>query len=178
MTLCIGGCGGAEPSGPGPLPASSPAVTPSPVSPSTPNPATLFALQGYVNDGLRALSGVVMDIVDGPLAGATTVTDSSGKFAFPEPIALPLTIRLRRDGYAEKREVLREKRGVYSIELESLEVPFNFEPGNYALRLSLNPADAISWPNLPQAPCAGIPTEALTRRIRITRPLRGRKRTA
>lgn len=166
LVLCLGGCGEQKAAETGPLPTPG-AVTSlaQPAGTAPTQPATLTVLQGFVSDGLRVLSNVAIDIVDGPLAGTTTLTDSSGKFAFSEAMALPVTVRLRRDGYVEKREVIRQKLPSYVLGLESLEAPFNFESGNYILRVSLDASKADSWFNLPQAPCAGIPAEALTHRF-------------
>ena len=121
-------------------------------------------LQGVVSDRVtNPLPGVAVDIADGPLAGATTLTDASGRYAFSEATPLPVTVRLRREGYAPKNEFIWQKLPGYWFWLSSLDAPFNFEPGNYRLRISLDPADATNW--IPRAPCGGIPTEALTHQL-------------
>ena len=158
VALCVSGCGGHEPGGTGPT-----------STPVTLSGATLAVLQGFVGNRLNSpLSGVAIEIADGPLAGATTLSDTSGKFAFSEPAPLPVTVRLRRDGYAAKSETVRLKWPSYSFWLDELDQPFNFDLGNYILRVSLDQAEATSWPALPQAPCAGIPTEMLTHRFSAT----------
>ena len=162
--LCLGGCGKEDPGGPGPLPAPGAVATPTP----TPAPSlTMVSFKGYVGDRLGyPLSGVSIDLVDGPQAGATALTDEKGNYAFTDPVGLPVTVRLKRDGYAEKKEIVRTPAGFWFF-LDTLDRSyFNFEPGNYLLQLSLDPADATSW--IPQAPCAGIPAEALTQRFNAT----------
>ena len=158
LALCVAGCGKDEPVGPGPLP-------PSPLP--LPSPLAKVNLQGYVLGHLNSrLSGVAIDIVDGPWSGAMTVTGADGRFTFPEPVELPVTLRLKRDGYVEKRELVRLASSDYKFVLDVIH--FDFEPGNYQLRTSLDPAEATNSPFFPEAPCAGIPSGVLNQQVSAT----------
>jgi len=100
--LCVCGCGKDELGGPGPLPPP-PAPPPSPAP-----PLTMVNFKGYVGDRLNyPLATVTIDLVDGPQTGETSVTGADGRFAFPEPVELPVTLRLKRDGYTEKQELIQ-----------------------------------------------------------------------
>ena len=152
MALGVGACGKNEPDGSGPLPTPGAVTTASAApSPSPAPPLTMVNFKGYVGDRLNyPLAGVTLDLVDGPQTGETSVTGADGKFAFSNPVGLPVTVRLKREGYAEKRELIRQQfnpAGFWFF-LDTLDgAYFNFEPGDYLLRFSLDLAEATSWIN-------------------------------
>jgi hypothetical protein len=76
-------CGSGQP--PGPPPSPSPAPVP---------------ITGFVDDTtFRAMSGVVVDVLDGAQAGSSTVTDADGRFTLSGQFSHPTTLRARKDGY-------------------------------------------------------------------------------
>ena len=160
LALCVGGCGESVPTAPDPTPPSSPTPPPSP----TP---TLARLQGYVL-GFRRLPHPAWRSTSwtGCCRDRRRSRERTAGSHSRSLWELPVTLRLRRDGYAEKQESIRVKSSDYRFVLNV--IAFNFEPGNYLLRLSLDQSEATNSRYFPEAPCAGIPSEALTHQFNAT----------
>src|SRR5262249_43559865 len=79
---------------------SSPTATAQPTSPATDN--TGFAIGGIVQSvekPTREVSGALIEVTQGPNAGKSTVSDSTGSFAIFGLTAGPATIRVSRNGF-------------------------------------------------------------------------------
>src|SRR5262245_57699842 len=79
LSQAMGGCRGAQsiPSGPSPNP--QPMSQPAPVPPPPTKP---IDMQGAVFDTVyRGIAGASVDVLNGPDAGLSTVTDSAGSFS-------------------------------------------------------------------------------------------------
>ena len=72
-------------------------LTPQPTPPPAPaqgNGVVKSLLSGYVQDGaFRPLSGVTVQVVDGPQADASTLTDADGEFSFQGTFTAGTTLR-------------------------------------------------------------------------------------
>jgi hypothetical protein len=71
----------------------------SPVAPSSPQP-TAVQLSGYVDDtAFRAVSNAIVEVLDGPQAGSSTITDVSGRFSLTGQFKEATRFRATKDGY-------------------------------------------------------------------------------
>jgi hypothetical protein len=112
----------------------------------------------------RPLVSALVEVVDGPLAGMTTRTDSAGKFELRGSAGGRPTVRVSRDGFHTRSQALTATD--HPFWLESLEPSIGLDPGGYTLTLTIDVANASSW--IPQAPCAGFPVELSSRSYRVT----------
>jgi hypothetical protein len=115
-------------------------LTPQPTASPTPAPGNGVVktlISGYVQDGaFRPLSGVTVQIVDGPQAGASTLTDADGEFSFHGTFTTGLTLRAAMDGYGTATQILNTTNGSGSsvfatFTLSSLAPAVHLESGNY-----------------------------------------------
>jgi hypothetical protein len=91
------GCSGSGAKSP-----SAPTAGPTVASGAGSSAADLVALDdsGYVLDtAFKRLSGVRVDVVDGPQAGTSMVSDASGQFPLTGPFARTNTFHVSKDGY-------------------------------------------------------------------------------
>src|SRR5206468_3096412 len=77
--------------------------------PLTPSSSASVALQqslsGYVADtAFRAVAGARVEVVDGPQAGLSIVSDAVGQFTYTGTFASPVTFRISKDGYISATE--------------------------------------------------------------------------
>ena len=84
---------------------------PSPTAPdvnpglSSSLPAGQTHIRGLVSDTVRRpLPGALIVVLDGPLAGATQLTDAEGKFELTGTAAGTATLRVSRDGFQTKTQ--------------------------------------------------------------------------
>jgi carboxypeptidase family protein len=75
-------------------------TTPSSPPPSPPSPLG-FSLRGRVEDTAgRAVDGAQVEVIEGPGAGTSVVTDASGEFLMPGPFPFSdMTVRASKDEY-------------------------------------------------------------------------------
>jgi Carboxypeptidase regulatory-like domain len=74
-----------------------PAPSPAPLSPPV---QVTVTVTGYVDDTtFKAMSGVVVDVLDGPQAGSSTVTDANGRFTLSGQFDQATRFRASKDGY-------------------------------------------------------------------------------
>jgi hypothetical protein len=69
---------------------------------SAPPRPTTFAISGVAIETLpsgKVVSGVVVQVTDGPDAGQTATTDEGGLYRFPALRTAPLTLEARKSGY-------------------------------------------------------------------------------
>jgi len=99
VALCatILACGSKSPTAPEPSPAPTPVPSPAPQPPPTPP----FTLSGRVVDlnTTGPLASTSVAILDGPDAGRTAITDSSGTFEIGDLRLAGFTVRFRHEGY-------------------------------------------------------------------------------
>ena len=147
IAIIASACGGSNPVAP---------RTPS--SPVPPQAAT-STLFGYVSDtAFRALSGVRVDVLDGPQAGLSLTSDSSGQFSFSGTFETPTTIRLSKEHYVTRTETTHtwsNGRPYAIVELELSDPPVNLA-GNYSLTVTA------------ASSCGNLPAEVQTRTYTAT----------
>lgn len=112
----------------------------------------------------RPLASALVEVVDGPLAGTTTRTDSAGRFELRGSAGGRPTVRVSRDGFHTRSQALTATD--HPFWLESLEPSIGLDLGGYTLTLAIDVANASSW--IPQAPCAGFPVELSSRTYQVT----------
>lgn len=122
-------------------------------------------VKGYVNDSaFRPLAGAVVEVLDGPQAGTTVLSDSRGEFALTATVDDRTRLRATKDGhvpatgtlmpYCLPQAVCTNHRWIYFV-LESLSPSIKLA-GNYTLTFV---ADST---------CAGIPSAWRTRTYAAT----------
>ena len=115
------------------------------------NPVTLF---GYVFDtAFRAVSGVRVEVIDGPQAGTETTSDARGYFSIEDQFSGLVTARATKDGYAPSVVTSRattDRRFYVLFQLASITAPVSLA-GNYTLTISADSA------------CTALPDDARTR---------------
>ena len=143
---------------------------PSPIAPeassgvSSSLPGGQTHIRGLVSDTVRRpLPGALIAVLDGPLAGATTLTDAEGKFELTGTTAGTATLRVSRDGFQAKTQSLLWRTPTSGIgidgyiRLDALEPPIGLDPGDYTLTIAIDLATAVGHPGIPKASCAGFP---------------------
>ena len=140
-----------------------------PTSPSTPFvPATSTYLLGWVDDPVgRRIVGASIEIVDGRRAGARTLSDESGFFAFDGGPTGAVTLRTSRADFASITTATRWTTNPSEhthITLKPLEPPLPIVPGEYTLTFISDPT-GTGWFG---ATCPGFPPEFLSRTYEAT----------
>jgi hypothetical protein len=109
------------------------------VAPAPPASSVVTFISGYVQDGaFRPLSGVTLQVVDGPQAGASTLSDASGEFSFRGTFTAGTTLRATKDGFATVAQTLdlsnvSGSSAFTSFTLFSLAPAVHLESGDYDL---------------------------------------------
>jgi len=120
----------------------------------------------------RPLGGALVEVLDGPLAGTTKLTDDAGRVELTGQAVGPVTLRVSRDGFHSRTQTVSIDRPSsaspkdHYLRLDTLEPAIGLEPGDYTLTLALDLSTAHSY--LPKAPCAGFPVEFASRSYRVT----------
>ena len=134
-----------------PSPTLQPAPPPTPPAVPVANSVTLF---GYVSDtAFRMVSGVKVEVIDGPQAGTETTSDAKGYFSIEDKFSGLVTVRATKDGYAPSVATSRattDGRIYVVFQLASLTAPVSVA-GNYTLTISADSA------------CTALPDDARTR---------------
>ena len=140
--LVLSGCGDAKlPLQPAPLPVS----------------ATLeeFSLSGEVYDSAsRSLSGVKVEVIDGPRSGTATTTDEAGRFSMPGPFIGVIQVTASKDGYVPAT-------GTFAAHFRQV---FSLEP----LGQSANVAGLYTLTLTADSACSDLPVEARVRTYSAT----------
>ena len=140
-----------------------------PLSPSTGTNASTapqaFEIVGTVRDtSTWPCVGCRVEMLDGPRAGTSTLTDSLGRFSFyvPTAFAPPLTLRVVRDGYQPATRNIESvspsqslPRAVVTFELEAV-VPSRRIVGTYTLSVAAHSS------------CTQLPDEVRHRTYRVS----------
>jgi hypothetical protein len=122
------GCGG--PTTPTPAPAPQPSGVPAP----TPSSRVLTSIAGAVEDTAYVrLAGAKVEMLDGPQAGASTLTDAEGVFRFSGHFTSDITLRASFEGFASSAKTLILANGTGSEGL----IGFTLQPNQPGLQLSL-----------------------------------------
>ena len=162
--LLIAGCE-PPPAAPTPVPAASPpAGAPSLVQ---------VSIRGQVVDTVeRVVPAALVEIVDGPLAGARRSTDAEGRFEFTGTALADslVTLRVSKAGFEPGNIITTWQRApggrVVWTRLHSLDPPLAFDGGDYAVTISFDKATASGFPPTPGRPeitCLGLPAEFTSR---------------
>ena len=131
-------------------------TTPS-VPPPVPQPApapTYQVLNGYSYDtAFRPISGATINLVDGTQAGASTISDATGRFSFAGTFQASTTVRVTKEGYTPATATAKSNGGstgmVWAfVVLDALARPVDMI-GDYTLTI-------VAW-------CTGIPEDVRTR---------------
>jgi hypothetical protein len=117
-------------------------------------------MKGTVADGaFRSLAGARVEVLDGPQAGMTTITDSRGEFSFPGTFADETRFRAALDGYAPSVRPLQPLCAVCNpgrwvhFYLDSVTPPVNMA-GEYMVTF--------------QSACANLPADVQSRSYEAT----------
>ena len=124
-----------------------------------------FEIVGSVRDTSSwPCAGCRVEMLDGPRAGASTVTDATGRFFFYVPAAFspPLTLRVTHDGYHPATRIVESvspsqslPRAVVTFDLESV-VPSRRITGTYTLSLAAHSS------------CTQLPEDVRNRTYRVS----------
>jgi Carboxypeptidase regulatory-like domain len=133
-----------------------PPLTPSPPAPVVP----LQSIAGYVADtAFRPVAGARVDVLDGPQAGLSMLSDGAGQFTYSGTFASSVTFRVSKDGYVSATGTSRVSapggRPWAYVRLEMIAAPANIA-GDYTLTFT---ADAS---------CTSLPDDARVRTYAVT----------
>ena len=132
-------------------------------APSGPAPSSGPQARGYVADSaFRPLSGVRVEVVDGPTAGTSSISGSDGWFlvSIASDRAGEFTVRATRAGYVTVQQSFRSYTSSYGtfidgyVSLTPTDPPAVFEPGAYSITLDF--------------PCTEIPADLRTQTFPAT----------
>jgi hypothetical protein len=142
VVLC--GCGGNPTSN-----KSFPPTSPSPISP-TPLRETWTAMGTVFHANYLVCGGCVVEVVDGPRAGTSTLTDNNGKFSVDVPNESPqVTLRAMTEGYRSVDEKVAT-RGNFNSGWVALYVVSVLPPaplrGAYRMKLEADPIGCTVLP--------------------------------
>jgi len=132
-----------------------------PLSPSPPAPVvSQQSLSGYVADtAFRAVAGARVDVLDGPQAGLSMLSDDAGQFTYTGTFTSSVTLRVSKDGYVSATGTSRISapggRPWAYLRLEPVAAPANIA-GDYTVTFT---ADAS---------CTSLPAEARSRTFAAT----------
>jgi hypothetical protein len=131
-------------------------------------------IKGLVMERIgRPLAGALITLLDGPLAGRTTLTDASGKFELTGRAAGVAMVRVSRDGFLSRTETLPwqppgSTAGYALFWLDTIEPAIALDPGSYTMTLAIDLATAKDHGGSPQAACGGFPGELASRSYQVT----------
>jgi Carboxypeptidase regulatory-like domain len=132
-----------------------------PLAPTTSAPViSQQSLSGYVADtAFRAVSGARVEVLDGPQAGLSMLSDAGGHFTYTGTFASPVTFRVSKDGYNSATGTSRVSapggRPWAYVRLSTVDAPADIA-GDYTLTFT---ADAS---------CTSLPADARTRTFAAT----------
>jgi hypothetical protein len=132
-----------------------------PLAPTTSAPViSQQSLSGYVADtAFRAVSGARVEVLDGPQAGLSMLSDAGGHFTYTGTFASPVTFRVSKDGYNSATGTSRVSapggRPWAYVRLSTVDAPADIA-GDYTLTFT---ADAS---------CTSLPAEARERAYAVT----------
>ena len=131
--------------------------------PPSPGDAPTFevSLSGPVLDNvLRPLPDVRVEVMDGPRRGVFALTDSSGNYALPGVFSGSVTLRASKAGYLAVTQTFFGGHAGENIFGFRLQTPSSVNLlGNYTLTVTVDPA------------CAAFPLEARSRTYQATAAL-------
>jgi len=121
-------------------------------------------LLGLVEDSaFRPLTGVRIEIDDGPQAGTSAISADQGMFEIPGTSAGPVTLRATKDGFSTTTKSAfwraASDRQLVTVILEPLGPSLGIEPGNYTISITADRATSRDG----TAACSSFPDALLTR---------------
>ena len=133
-----------------------PPLTPSPSVPAMP----LQSIAGYVADtAFRPVAGARVDVLDGPQAGLSMLSDGAGQFTYSGTFVSSVTFRVSKDGYVSTTGTSRVSapggRPWAYVRLALVDAPADIA-GDYTLTFT---ADAS---------CTSLPDDARARTYAVT----------
>ena len=142
-------------------PRSSAPAAPTPVSIAT---TAATHLLGVVEDSaFRPLTGVRVEVADGPQAGATAISTDSGIFEISGTSTGSVTLRTTKDGFSTTTRSTSWRaasdRQLVTVILEPLGPSVDIEPGNYTISVTADRSTSQDG----AAACSGFPDAFLTR---------------
>jgi hypothetical protein len=140
--------------GRGPLAPSPPPQAGPPVTIPTPQPAS-SGMKGWVNDtAFRIIEGARVEVVDGPHAGLSATSDSTGQVSFSGSFGVGTVFRATKEGYLTTTGTVNSSCATCPpwivLIMGVLAPPANIA-GDYTLAL------------IADSTCAGLPADARTR---------------
>ena len=136
--------------------------SPYPTAPSSPVPQVLQqqGLSGFVSDtAFRSVAGAKVEVLDGPHAGMTLMSDVQGLVSFAAAFSTPVTLRASKEGYITLSKASQTSapggRPWVAFQLEVVAPPVNIA-GDYTLTLVADSA------------CTDIPNELRRRSYSAT----------
>ena len=157
LLLCLASaCDDRSPAAPTPAPAQPP-----PAVPAAPAPSAAPQARGWITDtAFRPVSGVRIDVVDGPTAGASGTSGPDGSFYVSVPLDQEFVVRATKAGYVDAVAAFTTYSTSYGIffrgylTISSSDAPVVFEPGAYTVTLDF--------------PCSEIPADLRTQTFQAT----------
>ena len=141
-------------------------------SPTEPDDS-VAVIRGEVTDRVgRPVQGAQIAALDGPLAGTTAVTGTSGRFELTGATVASVTVRVSRDGFRTRTQVLvpeatgGRQRLYVPVWLETVEPAIGLEPGEYTLSFAFDLATARDYNS--KARCEGYPPDLASRTYPVT----------
>jgi hypothetical protein len=152
LAILPAGCGH---SGSSPAPSAPSPVPAAPVPPPIPSPLTGLVL----DTALRAIAGALVEVLDGPQSGASTISDAGGAFSLKGTFDGTTRFRASRDGY------VAETQSFVSMGSANTTLFFRLE----VVGGSVNLAGDYTVTFIADSACAGqLPNDALTRTYAAT----------
>jgi Carboxypeptidase regulatory-like domain len=147
-------------------PRSSAPTAPTPVSIAT---TAATHLLGVVEDSaFRPLTGVRVEVADGPQAGASAISTDHGSFEISGTSTGSVTLRATKDGFSTAKQNASWRaasdRQLVTMILEPLGPSLGIEPGNYTISVTADRATSRDG----AAACSGFPDAFLTRSYTAT----------
>ena len=147
-------------------PQSSAPTAPTPVSVDT---SAATHLLGVVEDSAyRPLTGVRVEVADGPQAGASAISTDHGRFEISGTSTGSVTLRATKDGFSTTTQSASWRPasdgGLVTVILEPLGPSLDIEPGNYTISVRADRTTSRDG----AAACSGFPDAFLTRSYTAT----------
>jgi hypothetical protein len=148
-------------------PQSSAPTAPTPPVSATTSPPT--HLLGLVEDSaFRLLTGVTVEVADGPQAGASAITTTGGIFEISGMSTGSVTLRTTKAGFSTTTQSASWRpasdRGLVTVILEPIAPSLDVEPGHYTISVTADRTTSHDG----AAACSGFPDAFLTRSYSAT----------
>ena len=127
-------------------------------------------LLGVVEDSaFRPLTGVRVEVADGPQAGTSTISTDSGDFEISGTSTGSVTLRSTKDGFSTTTQKASwrpasDRAALVTVIMEPLGPSLGLEPGDYTISVTADRTTSTDG----SAACSGFPDALLTRSYTAT----------